>query len=171
MFSRPPVKIVHTREARNVSLFARFLSKQKKVVEIKIAEDRYEGDLKLYLTENGADLCYKGGQPVMEKGLENHALISLFTKEGWCGNVFLPKENHVGSDFEETCAGSITLSKLTDIEDSAVRSLASKAFQKVDAQVRNPRSDNLSVQAFVGPGGALSLSREGGLWKNQREKV
>ena len=132
--------------------------------------NRFEGDPKLYFTNNGAELRYEGGQPVMEQGLENQALISLFTREGWCGNVFLPPENHVGSDYEAACAGSITRSKLADIEDAAVRAMQSKAFQQLDAEAVNPRSDTLIVRITGGPGGALSFTREGGLWQNQRAK-
>jgi hypothetical protein len=130
--------------------------------------NRFEGDPKLYLTTNGAELRYEGGQPVMEQGLENQALISLFTRQGWCGNVFLPPENHVGSDYEAACAGSITRSKLVDIEDAAVRAMQSKAFQQVDATAYNPKTDNLRVEIAAKGGGVLSLSREGGLWRNQR---
>jgi hypothetical protein len=133
-------------------------------------DERFEGDPKLFFTENGFDLRYAAGQPVMERGLENQAFISLFTKEGWAGNVFLPPENRVGSDYEETCAGSITLAKLADIENSAARAMTSKAFQRVSAEARNPRSDTLLVEIKAGSGGVLSFSREGGLWRNQREK-
>jgi len=132
--------------------------------------NRFEGDPKLYFTDNGADLRYEGGQPVMEQGLENQALISLFTRQGWCGNVFLSPENRAGSDYEETCAGSITRTKLADIEDAAVRAMTSKAFPQVDAQARNPKSDHLRVEITVKGGGVLSLSREGALWQNQRAK-
>jgi len=132
--------------------------------------NRIEGDPKLYFTDNGAELRYEGGQPVMEQGLENQALISLFTRQGWCGNAFLPPENRVGSDYEATCAGSITRSKLADIEDAAVRAMQSKAFQQVDATAHNPKADHLRVEITAKGGGVLSLSREGGLWRNQIER-
>jgi len=125
----------------------------------------YEGDIKLYLTPNGSDIQYEGGQPVMERGLDNQALISLFTKEGWCGNTFLPKENRIGSDFEKTCSGSITLSKLVDIEDSAVRSLSGKSFTAVKAIALNSRSDALKVQIQAEGISDVLLTKEGGVWK------
>ena len=131
----------------------------------------YEGDPKLYLTENGADMRYEAGQPVMEKGLENQALISLFTREGWCGNVFLPPENKVGSGYEKACSGSITLKKLVDIEEAAVRAMTSKAFPHVDAKAHNPKSDHLRVEITVKGGGVLLLSREGTLWTSQRSQT
>jgi uncharacterized repeat protein (TIGR02543 family) len=171
MFETHPIDIIHTQEARGISLYAKFLPKRKIVVAApEVSGNRYEGDPKLYLTDDGAELNYEAGQPVMETGLENHAYISLFTQEGWCGNAFLPSENNVGSDFEKTCAGSISLSKLADIENSAARALASKAFPKVDAETLNPKSDNLRVKINVNGGGKYSLNREGALWKNQAAK-
>ena len=170
MFSRLPTGVIKTQEARDILLYARFHVERKIIEASEAPQEFYDGDPKLYLGPNGANLCHKAGQPVMERGLENHALISLFTQQGWCGNVFLPPENHIGSDFEETCAGSITLSKLADIENSAVRALASKAFQKVDAEAQNPKSDNLRVEITVHGDRALSLTREGSLWRNQRER-
>jgi len=172
MFSHNPIEVIHTQNARNVLLYARFLAARKKTV-IAAQEpktNRFEGDPKLYFTDNGADLRYEGGQPVMEQGLENQIFISLFTRRGWAGNVFLPSENHVGSDYEETCAGAITRTKLADIEDAAIRAMTSKAFKIVNADAINPRADTLLVRVTVGPGGVLSFSREGGLWRNQIEQ-
>ncbi|MDR0475538.1 MAG: InlB B-repeat-containing protein [Treponema sp.] len=171
LFSRLPVEIIFTREARNISLHARFISKRSVFSVAEATDDRYDGEPKLYLNQNGANIKYEGGQPIMERGLENQAFISLFTRQGWCGNVFLPPENRVGSDYEETCEGSITLSKLADIENSAVRALSSKAFPQVSAEVQNPKSDNLSVEIIGRSGGVLSFSRVGILWRNQRERL
>jgi hypothetical protein len=129
--------------------------------------DIFEGDPRIIFADNGADLDYRGGQPVMDTGVENTALISLFTKPGWAGNIFAPPENHIGSDFEDTCRGSITLQRLNDIENAAERALTSKTFPQVDIDVVNVSQDNLKVNAAISPGGALSLVREGALWKNQ----
>ena len=171
MFSRAPIEIIRTQNARDVYLYARFLSRRTVVFDSpEVVDSRYEGDPKLFLEPNGASLRYEAGQPVMERGLENQAFISLFTREGWCGNAFLLPENQIGSDFEATCSGSITRSKLADIENSAVRALTSKAFQKVDTRVYNPRSDNLLIEITVRGGAALTLAREGALWQNQRER-
>jgi hypothetical protein len=129
--------------------------------------DRYSGDPRITLGPDGSDLDYQGGNPVMDRGVENAALLSLFTREGWAGNIFSPPENHIGSDFEKTCEGAVTLSKLADIENSAARSLESKLFQNVEVEATNPKSDRLRVEAKIGPGSVLSLTREGALWTNQ----
>jgi phage gp46-like protein len=132
-----------------------------------MSTDRYSGDPRIILTANGADLDYRGGQPVMDRGLENCILISLFTREGWAGNAFLPTERRMGSDYEKTCRGAITLSKLADVENSAERALSSKAFGTVKAEASNPTADHLNVEVSVGSGGALSLTRERSLWAAQ----
>ena len=173
MFSQHSINVINTQKARNINLYARFITRHELVFEAPptVVKNHFEGDPKLYLAPNGADMRYEAGQPVMERGLENQIFISLFTKNGWCGNVFLPLENHVGSDFEETCAGSITLSKLADIENAAERALASRAFPLVDTRVKNPVSDQLKIEIILRSGGALSLIREGLLWRNQKERT
>jgi hypothetical protein len=129
--------------------------------------DRYSGDPKIKLTENGADFEYQGGQPVMDQGFENCAQLSLFTREGWAGNLFLGAEEQVGSDYEKTCEGAVTLSKLTDIENAAERALKSKVFGTVTAKTINPTGNQIYTEITIGAGGALKLTREGALWAAQ----
>jgi hypothetical protein len=119
------------------------------------------------MLENGTEFEYVGGSPVMDQGVHNAALISLYTRRGWCGNMFLPPESRIGSDFEQTCEGSLTLSKLADVERAAELALVSPLFPEVRARARNPNSDTLEVTIKIGPGGSLSLNREGPLWRAQ----
>jgi phage gp46-like protein len=133
--------------------------------------ERYQGDPKLHLDREGADFRYESGQPVMDQGVHNAAIISLFTDEGWAGNVFLSPESRIGSDFNRLCKGTITLSRLADIENAAVRALRSKLFPQVSATVRNPDGDHLDVNIKIGPGGELNLNREGSLWRAQGKNL
>lgn len=122
------------------------------------------------MTENGATLDYQGGQPVMDQGFENCALLSLFVRKGWAGNIFLKAEEQVGSDYEEMTDKPITLSGLADDENAAVRALStSKVFGKVSASASNPMANHLEVEITIGSGGTLSLTREKSLWKAQAE--
>jgi phage gp46-like protein len=123
------------------------------------------------MIENGAEFGYQSGQPVMDQGVHNAAIISLFTDEGWAGNVFLPPESRIGSDFVKLCRGTMTLSRLNDIEDAAVRALRSKLFPRVSAEARNPSGGRLYVEIKTGPGGALNLNREGPLWRAQGKNL
>jgi len=130
--------------------------------------DRYSGDPRILITAEGADLDYAGGQPTMDQGLENQALLSLFTEPGWCGNVFLPRASRIGSDFQQTCQGAITLQAITaDIPNAAERALASELFPERSVEVRNPQSYDLAIRVTLGPGRALLLDRRGMLWSAQ----
>ena len=122
----------------------------------------------MILTPNGADLDYEGGQPVMDQGLENQVLISLFTRPGWCGNLFLPPGQRIGSDFEDTCSSPITLQALAaDIPQSAARALKSDLIPEVSVTVENPTSWNLRMTIRLASGDILTLDRRGMLWAQQ----
>lgn len=79
--------------------------------------DIFDGDVALFLTEDGGQLRYSGGQPKMDPGgLETAVTISLFTDRGWCGNFL---DQNIGSDFERTItAVPITAQTLRDINEA-----------------------------------------------------
>ncbi len=131
--------------------------------------DRYSGDPRLILTQDGADMVYLGGQPVMDQGLENMAMISLFTGTGWCGNLYLDADNQIGSDFEAACRKSITLAQLNEIQNAAVRALTSDYFPELVVTVTNPRSDWIHLAITLGPGNTLTLDRRGENWLAQAQ--
>lgn len=107
----------------------------------------------------------------MDQGVQNAAILSLFTSEDWGGNIFLPPESRIGADFVKLCRGTITFSRLADIENGAVRALQSKLFPLVEAEARFPVSDSLSVNIKIGPGGSLNVNRESGLWIAQGKNM
>lgn len=136
--------------------------------------DRFSGDPKIYLTPSGAEMVFTGGQPVMDSGLENLAGISLFTAPGWWGNsLTLVEDEQIGSDFEETALGAITLQKLADIKVSGENALANPAFGDVDMTVTNPVSWRIDANVLISPpgqdAGQLLLSRNGQNWVNQAQ--
>lgn len=136
--------------------------------------DIFSGDPRLFLSENGARLIFKGGQPVMDRGLENLALISLFTKKGWAGNVLFSKSDEkIGSDFEEAAKQPITLSALNNIAQTAEKALDNPAFGKVTVTVENPEGSRLIVTILIRPPGydsrVLILTRNGNNWIAQKE--
>lgn len=135
--------------------------------------NNFDGDPKLILTENGAELVYQDGQPVMDQGLENNVLIALFTEPDWTGNVLLADDQKIGSDFESQARGTLTISKLADIENSASRALASDV-QKITeniAEVNNPTGNQLDILLRLAPPGEdvnLLLTSKNGLnWRSQ----
>ena len=134
--------------------------------------DIFQGDPKIDLTVEGSRLIFVGGQPVMDQGLENQALISLFTSKGWCGNsLFADVDQQIGSDFEKIASQPITRSMLIDLEKAAKKALEYPAFGKVDVIVRNPASTRLEVEITIAPPGkdikTLLLSRNGLNWQLQ----
>jgi len=120
-------------------------------------------DLRMTLTADGSSLTFVGGQPIMDDGLENLVLISLFTGRGWCGNKVLKVP--IGSDFEQSCNQPITLRSLNEIRNAAERALVSPLLGKVTVSVSNPANNRLMVTVLVERTGVeLSLLREGGNW-------
>lgn len=134
--------------------------------------DIFEGDPKLTLDENGSAMIFRGGQPVMDRGLENLALISLFTKRGWAGNIFFTDPNQrIESDFEEAANQPITLQSLNDIQDAAEKALSNPAFGNVTVTIINPNGYHTNVIIRMEPPGQniieLFLSKNGLNWTAQ----
>lgn len=134
--------------------------------------DRFDGDPRLFLDAGGAFLDFQGGQPVMDPGIENLALISLHTKPGWWGNSLISEaDKRIGSDFEDTARGAITLSKLNDIRQAAERALDDPAFGRVTTEVTNPVGWRVDVENTIEPPGqdiqTLTVSTFGVNWLEQ----
>ncbi len=131
----------------------------------------YQGDPALSLTNNGAELTFKGGQPVMDQGLENQVQISLFTAVGWPGNFLLPENGQIGSNFETQARGPITLSSLAELEKTAIAALEDSIFGNIEAQAINPDSDRVTMEIKIEPPGrdndTILLVRNGQNWINQ----
>lgn len=129
--------------------------------------DRFSGDPRITISPKGSNLDYEGGQPIMDAGVENQAILSLFTREGWCGNTFLPTAEQIGSDFEESAGAPLTLQALTDLQNAAERALKSDLFPELAVVVTNPQSWNVRIVATLGSGTVLSLDRRAMLWAAQ----
>lgn len=131
--------------------------------------DRFQGDPRLVLTENGAKIIFTGGQPVMDQGVENLALISLFTMQGWAGNVLFTDPNQkIGSDFIDASLEAITLTSLNKIRDAALKALVNPLFGSVEVEVTNPTSYQIKTDIILKPPGedpqALTLLKNGINW-------
>ena len=137
----------------------------------------YEGDPKLTLTENGSDLHFLGGQCVMDRGLENAAMISYFTKPGFWGNrLFRKPEQRIGSQVEDQASRSITLDAVNDMRaamDQAVEwMINTKIASEIQHIVSNPSSRNIRAVALIKPPDRdielLLLNKYGDNWINQK---
>jgi len=132
-------------------------------------QDPFSGDPKLILGPGGATLQFSGGQPLMDQGIENQALLALFTDSSWIGNMILPAANQTGSKFESQVQGqALTLTGLSKIQDMATKALASPVFPELSVAVTNPVSDRVRLVVTAGPGQApLSLQKYGPNWQAQ----
>jgi len=134
--------------------------------------DIFSGDPRLFLGPDGSKLIYKGGQPIMDQGLENLAIIALFTEEGWAGNyLFSDTNEQVGSDFLKATRQPLTLQALVDIEQAAVRALTNPAFGRITVEASNPESNKIEVVILLEPPGqdsqTIILTRNGLNWQAQ----
>jgi phage gp46-like protein len=116
--------------------------------------DRFQGDPKMTLNEEGSALTFVGGQPIMDGGIENAIFISLFTRPGWSGNFLIEDPNQqVGSNFEATLNQPITVSALNEIRDAAEKALQwmvdSGLASRVTAAVSNPSSGRIQTVVLV----------------------
>ena len=116
--------------------------------------DRFQGDPRIILTENGAKLIFTGGQPIMDQGVENQALIALFTTRGWAGNaLFTNPDQKIGSDFIEASRQAITLTSLNNIRDAALKALTAPIFGDIEVEVTNPTSYQIKTEIEIKPPG------------------
>lgn len=132
----------------------------------------FSGDPLLFLGNDGSNLKFVEGQPVMDQGFENFVTIALFTEPGWAGNdLFRKTDQKIGSGFLSATRKSITLQSLNDIRNEAEKALQHSAFGKVTVNVTNPRASQIDVLINIQPPGqdsqTILLSRDGLNWLAQ----
>lgn len=134
--------------------------------------DIFQGDPRLFLTKNGSKLIYRGGQPIMDKGLENFVLISLFTRPGWFGNSFVREKFHIGSDFEKALNAPITIESFNNIRIAAEKALNHPSMGKITVDVSNPINFRLDTRIRIEPPGKPAedflLTKDGLNWFFQK---
>lgn len=116
---------------------------------------RFQGDPAIKITENGATLKFIDGQPVMDRGLENAVLISLFTKPDWWGNILESDPNKkIGSKFERERT-IVDVDTLNDVFDDATQALKplkdSGLVESFDINVSNPYTNHIYVTIKIKP--------------------
>lgn len=135
----------------------------------------YEGDPKIYITANGADMVFRGGQPVMDRGLENAVVLSIHSR-AWFGNLYLrDAAQKLNGRFEQAAEGPITLSNLANIENAAQTDLAWMVEKGVASRVRAATENNAGTSTrtviAVSPPGAdlftILATQHGANWISQ----
>lgn len=119
--------------------------------------NRYQGDPAVKITENGATMTFKGGQPIMDQGFHNAVLISLFTKKGWWGNTLAKTEDEkIGSDFEDirTIVDIQTLNDYRDSVNVALKWMKTQGIAKnIEVEVTNPYLNQIRTSIKIQPPG------------------
>jgi phage gp46-like protein len=139
--------------------------------------DRFQGDPYVTIGPDGSDMLFKGGQPVMDQGVENAVNISLFTEPNWWGNVLFDEASQkIGSRYQETAKPPITLSKLEQIRSAALTATewltSENIASNISANVTNPEASRIDAIILVQPPGrdfeVLLASTYGGNWISQK---
>lgn len=85
---------------------------------------RYDGDVRLKISEDGGIITVWGGQPDMDQGFETAVNISLFTETGWWGNSLANPGEEIGSDFINQLSQPLTNQARLNIIEAAKNALA-----------------------------------------------
>ena len=136
----------------------------------------FQGDPKIIVTPSGATLQFVGGQPLMDRGLENAVVILLFTQPAWEGNEFIRDLNQkIGSDFENAHVEPFTIDSFVNIEQAAKTAckplLDTGVAKDVAAVTSNPEGKTISTLVSVqSPAGDISqilIEKHGVNWLAQ----
>jgi len=136
----------------------------------------FDGEPRIFIGQNGAYFKFRGGQPVMDAGIENAAIISLYTREGWAGNYLFDNTNEqVGSKFEEANEKPITRQSLLDRIDAAEKAMEwminSNLASEIPIDVSNPSGIRVDYTIRIQPPGRdlaeIILTKNGLNWQEQ----
>jgi len=99
----------------------------------------WDGEPRMCMVDGGVDWEVRGGQPVMDAGIENWALISLFTESDpyWWGNYVLDGEYRLGdSNFVAILKDSITRTGLIDADKEVRRALELMKEKRIASEIK-----------------------------------
>lgn len=114
--------------------------------------NRYQGDPLLSIEENGIDIPFFGGQPIMDRGLTNAVLNSLFIPKGYILSKLIGCEGLEGSDFLHACNKTTTVSNLNEVRQRAEKALSSIDGTK-EIFVSNPSGNKKEILIRIKPPG------------------
>lgn len=97
----------------------------------------FDGEPRLIMTGDGVDWEIRGGQPVMDAGLENWVFYVLFTRSGWWGNNVINGQYRHGEDceFDDVTEQPLSRSMLIDSENEARRGLKQLVDKGVASEI------------------------------------
>lgn len=123
--------------------------------------NRFQGDPAIKITESGATMKFVDGQPVMDQGLHNAAIISVATKRGYWGNALTQDENEkIGSDYEQEriIVDVQTINETTtDLENALQWFKDTGLASTIDVESFNPSGIRIDSSAVIKSPGADAL--------------
>lgn len=139
--------------------------------------DRFSGDVAVKITPNGAEMLIIGGQPVMDQGFHNAALISAATEPGWWGNVLeTDPARKIGSEYLQELKKPIVDIESVENLQNALKidfqwMIDKNIAQQIEPVVTNPQSNTVFAQIKVSPQGQdmdeILLLTNGANWEAQ----
>lgn len=122
-----------------------------------MSNTRFQGDIAVKITKNGAKMKFIDGEPVRDRGIENPIQISLYTKLGWWGNDLIKDVNKkIGSKHERPRV-VIDIDTLNEIRDDAKIALQwmfdTNLISNYDLELSNPNANYILEEfKFYPPG-------------------
>jgi len=132
----------------------------------------YEGDVKLIQTDDGGDIEFVAGQPVMDQGLETAVYISLFSG-GWWGNAISEQNEKLNSELEELYNRNLSNQTRLDTEEYVRKALEWMIrlgiAKRIDVSASLPIPGWLGLEiTIIEPNGSEQNLRYSINWAKQR---
>lgn len=136
--------------------------------------DLFDGDVFISVNGDGAEMHFKGGQPVMDKGFETHTTFAVGTFPGWWGNDIEPVASRkIESQYLVEIHKPITRQQLINTSRAAESDVAGPEFELVAAVTNNPDGDRINTEILYTPTSrdaqVLRLQKNGLNWLFQRD--
>ena len=134
---------------------------------------RFQGDPAVKITPDGADMVFKGGQPILDQGLENAVLISLFTLPGFWGNSVFTEAEQIGSEYQvpRTVVDIETIDDINRSAEDALEWMTDTGIaSSVDVETVNPTGQITTRIKIAPPGEDLQeflFTQNGQNWISQ----
>lgn len=134
--------------------------------------DIFQGDPLITLDEDGADMVFVSGNPIMDQGYINQVNFSIFTESGhWTEDLERNANKRYKGLFLKAAKKPITRQSLIDDARALEADLQSPAFRTVQAEVVNPKYNGIDAEVTYTPPSnqreKLRLTRQGKNWISQ----
>jgi len=132
----------------------------------------YEGDVKLIQTDDGGDIEFIAGQPVMDQGLETAVYISLFSSDWW-GNAISEQNEKLESKLEDIYNRNLSNQTRLDAEEYVRKALEWMIrlgiAKRIDVSASLPTPGWLGLEiTIIEPNGSEQNLRYSINWAKQR---